>query len=488
MRSLESQDWNELFNLLKQSEESLAAVCAGDGETEIERSRQSLVSFHTTAAILGLEGFEKAGRELEKFLTREVSSSNMDSIAVLGFAISLVMDRMRAFANGGDGDPEIDLNEILEILSPLETSVSALSGDELSCETAGEAPEPYSPLPPDRSPGQKAGGRAPLSRASAGALSSGGLTTAGSPLDGNAESLDTTRLSKLVRGYGSELSFVPGTDPGAFSLTFTGPLSSLKKIELLLFTTHVMTSGPNGAEEQAAMENLVAKGEKLMKEFSSGDLVGAQKTLLTLADDQWASSGLYKQIGNLARGLHDSIRGFLNTLDPDIPEIVKEKIPDSGNRLEHILEMTEKAAITTLDQVETLQERLLKEKEQISALRGLLGGLNAISDQAAKKLEHASQALNGIETMIGQNSSDLNTILTAQGYQDLSGQIILKITQLLKEIEGKLVNLIRRFGVKLDNGRPKEEGAELYGPALAAVENAVHSQDEVDSLLAEFGF
>lgn len=316
---------------------------------------------------------------------------------------------------------------------------------------------------------------------------SDGLTAAGPSLDGSAESLDTTVLSKLVRGYGSELSVVAGTDPGACSLTFTGPVSSLKKIERLLLTRHIMTSGPNGSEEEAAMEKLVAKGEELIKEFSSGDLVGAQETLLRLADEQCASSGLYKQIGNLARGLHDSIRGFLNTLDPDIPEIVKDKIPDSGNRLEHILEMTEEAAITTLDHVETLQERLSNEKEQISALRGLLGGLNAIGDQAAKKLEQASQALNGIETIIGQNSSDLNTIITAQGYQDLSGQIILKITQLLKEIEGKLVNLIRTFGVKLETGRPKE-GAELYGPAHAAVENAVHSQDEVDSLLADFGF
>ena len=66
----------------------------------MERSRRSLLSFHTTAAMLGLEGLEKAGLELEKFLTSKVSPGSMDSIAVLGFAVSSVIDQMRTFKNG----------------------------------------------------------------------------------------------------------------------------------------------------------------------------------------------------------------------------------------------------------------------------------------------------------------------------------------------------------------------------------------------------
>ena len=54
---LEPQDWNELVGLLKDTEESLSAVSVGDGEKEMEKSRRSLLSFHTTAAMLGLEDF-----------------------------------------------------------------------------------------------------------------------------------------------------------------------------------------------------------------------------------------------------------------------------------------------------------------------------------------------------------------------------------------------------------------------------------------------
>src|SRR5208282_2667203 len=104
------------------TEESLSALSAGDAEKEIEKSRRSLMSFHTTSAMLGLETLEKAGLELEKFLTSEVSPGSVDSIAVLGFAVSSVIDQMGTFTNG-NGGVQIDLNEILEILGQSETTV-----------------------------------------------------------------------------------------------------------------------------------------------------------------------------------------------------------------------------------------------------------------------------------------------------------------------------------------------------------------------------
>ena len=126
---MEPQDWNELVKLLKETEESLSALSDGDGEKEIEKSRRSLVSFHTTAAMLGLEALEKAGLELEKFLTTEVSPGSVDSIAVLGFAVSSVIDQMGTFTNG-NGGVQIDLNEILELLGQPTTTESVPVADE----------------------------------------------------------------------------------------------------------------------------------------------------------------------------------------------------------------------------------------------------------------------------------------------------------------------------------------------------------------------
>lgn len=351
MISIESQDWDELLKLLKDTEGSLAALSVGDGEKEIERSRQSLVAFHTTASMFGFEGLEKAGVELEKFLTGKVSAGSVDSIAALEFAISSVIDQMNSFSNGNGSSPEIDLNEILEILNPPDMAASALEGNELS-------PEPVETI---------------------------AQTGLGSVDEDSALELDFTNFTELVKEWGGELAVFPEADSGAeFCLTFKGPAGSLKKLEKLFFADESKGSVSRTPAEEAAINNIVANGTEFMKAFSSGDLDTAQKILLKLSDQQPYSSGLYKQIGGMARGLHDSIRGFLNTLDPSLNEIVKDKIPDSGNRLEHIMKMTEKAAITTLDHVETVQERISKEVEQISALRGLIGGLTAIGDSAGE--------------------------------------------------------------------------------------------------------
>ena len=67
---------------------------------------------------------------------------------------------------------------------------------------------------------------------------------------------------------------------------------------------------------------------------------------------------------------------------------------------------------------------------------------------------------------------DLITVLTAQDYQDLTGQVILKIINLLRDLELKLVNVIRIFGVKLESGK-KAAQEELYGPAHQGVTEAL---------------
>ena len=452
---MKSQKWDKLMRFLQDAEESVSALVSGDAEKEMERSRRSVVSFYTTAGKLGLGGLERAGLELEKFLNDKVSPGAIDSIAVLGFAVSSVIDQMRTFKNGGKA-PEIDLNELMEILGTSETAAGVSGGKELPLETASEA--------------------------------SGSVDEADLQSQGGAEKAAFTNLIELVRSWGGELSMTPDGGSGdQFSLTFTLSADSMKEIEKLLGASDPLDVAPRQLAEDTGVKGLIGSAKEFVKAFSSGDLANAQTILLNIANRQGDPLGLYKEIGGLARGLHDSIRGFLSTLDPSIQDIVEHKIPDSGNRLEHILEMTEKAAITTLDHVEIMQGRISNEMDQLSGLRGLLGGLRAVGDSAGKKLDQGAQALDAIETLISENRSDLDTILIAQDFHDLSSQIIHKITKLLKDMELKLVSLIRTFGVKTETGRQNAD-SELYGPAHAAVENAVHSQDEVDSLLAEFGF
>ncbi|MFZ2448772.1 MAG: protein phosphatase CheZ, partial [Syntrophobacteraceae bacterium] len=294
------------------------------------------------------------------------------------------------------------------------------------------------------------------------------------------------RFAALVKSLGGELSIMPnGTPGGKFSLTFSGPAGSLEKLDALLAEGGA-SSGCVLPPLDNKFEKIVSKGKEFMAAMSGGDMIRAQEILLALADQQ-QQPGLYKEIGGLARGLHDSIRSFMNTMDPSLKEIVEDKIPDSGNRLEHMLQLTEKAALTTLDHVEAMQDRLGDEHASVAGIRELLAGLKPIGDNAVKKLAEGESLLDALDRIVAQHRVNLDTILTAQDYQDLSGQIIQKITALLKDLELRLVNMIRTFGVKVETGKITG-GDGLYGPAHQAREDTVHSQDEVDSLLAEFGF
>ncbi|MDH5561773.1 MAG: protein phosphatase CheZ, partial [Deltaproteobacteria bacterium] len=80
----------------------------------------------------------------------------------------------------------------------------------------------------------------------------------------------------------------------------------------------------------------------------------------------------------------------------------------------------------------------------------------------------------------------LTEILIAQDYQDLTGQVINKILNLLKTLEDDLSSLIKKFG-KLTKHEKKESDINLKGP-LEEGHTEKKSQDDVNDLLSQFGF
>ena len=83
----------------------------------------------------------------------------------------------------------------------------------------------------------------------------------------------------------------------------------------------------------------------------------------------------------------------------------------------------------------------------------------------------------------------------AQDFQDLTGQIIRKVINLVQEVEDSLVELIKLSGKKLseeDQGALTEivEEENGHGPQVPGVDhgNTVDSQDDVDELLSSLGF
>lgn len=481
MTHFEKEDLDELIKLLDKISQSAAFLADDDKRREkLEAVRQGLQSFHTTAAMLGMEAIEQSGLALMDFFTTKiVATEAIDPSLIFPFVstIKAIVGEMRGVANG-NGAVDFEVGSILEILNEIPGSMSP---DEVAGElTADDFPADIAPC--DFDAGEKAGDELREISVDEGVDEHGCQVTADCLSD----------LKRITESLGGEfLTESENGSPSSFRLTFPTAPATINRVLSLLATSDLKMSfstrlAQQDSQQDSRAEKVLQVFEEFVEAFSNGDLKRAQEILLSLAEQQ-QQAGLYKQVGTMARQLHDSLKGFTESLDPTLVDIVEDKIPDSGSRLEHILKLTENAANTTLDHVELMQKRNQEQQVRLTELKGMLNSMKALGDNAQKLLGDSRLSLDELQQSLNQTSEDLITILTAQDYQDLTGQIIQKIIVLLKNLEANLVNVIRTFGVRLEE---KKEAAseELYGPAHEGRTTAMHSQDDVDSLLADFGF
>lgn len=431
--AMQREEWEELAQVLKEMQDKVpVAATDGDFSDAANSICRDLRGVQATAAMLDMPELESAVVYLEKCLQERIAP-HADQRSWLAFQLA-VAGLVQAMEHGaGNGGVEINLEQIQKAL---ETGLAAAAGDHQSLEKQPEI----------------------------------------------------SKLQHLVTRLGGECCLESNGSGGtAVHLQFAATSENMEQLEecfSLKDATALLNS--DFVLKDDRIRKVLNNVREFMQAMSSGDIKRSQEILLFLAEQQ-DQAGLYNEIGLMARELHNSLRHFMDTLDPSLKEIVESKIPDSGNRLEHILELTEKAANITLDHVEAIQNRNHEDQRRIAETRKLLKNLQPISAQAHTKLASGLQLSAELAASLRQTHEDLLTILTAQDYQDLTGQIIMKIMNLLNELELKLVNVIRIFGMKGDVS-PEKPSEELYGPAYKGKAEALHSQDDVDALLAQFGF
>lgn len=240
--------------------------------------------------------------------------------------------------------------------------------------------------------------------------------------------------------------------------------------------------------------------KKLVILIEGGDNQAARELL----DEAHANSSteLFSEVGKLTRQLHDSLNNF--QLDPRIANMANEDIPDAQTRLTYVIATTEEAANKTMDLVdscmpiaESLQKGIsdiVPEWDKLMARQLELGEFNKLVKQ--------------IDTFFKEGSKDsaklgslLTEVLLAQGYQDITGQVIRRVIELVKEVEDNLVYMLTMFGgveVKeteetTEKSNKSENQADMIvaeGPIMDADsrEDVASDQVDVDDLLSSLGF
>jgi chemotaxis protein CheZ len=207
------------------------------------------------------------------------------------------------------------------------------------------------------------------------------------------------------------------------------------------------------------------------------------------------NSELFAEIGKLTRQLHDSLNNF--QLDSRLNDLATADFPDAKERLNYVITRTEEAANKTMDIVESIFPVVDNLAEQVRGVNPSWTKLmnNEIDLPEFKEL---CVDIDVLLTTTGKETEHIHRLMTdvlmAQDFQDLTGQVIRKVIELVREVEENLIHMLTAFGISAEqqqeNVSPKVGDNLVEGP-IVNTENrndVVEDQDDVDDLLSSLGF
>ena len=205
--------------------------------------------------------------------------------------------------------------------------------------------------------------------------------------------------------------------------------------------------------------------------------------------DSTSPDEVLSRIGHMTRALHESLRGL--GLDKLIEKAASD-IPDARDRLDYVVRLSEQSAKRVLDATDAanpLQDSIDDRAAELSrSWQALLaepgngdGAWRALAERTVASMAESRNAANATK-------GHLMDIMMAQDFQDLTGQVISRITGIAQNLEKQLVQVLVDFAPseikrELDNGL-------LNGPQINPEGNSevVADQGQVDDLLDSLGF
>jgi len=195
------------------------------------------------------------------------------------------------------------------------------------------------------------------------------------------------------------------------------------------------------------------------------------------------------RIGSLTRMLRDSLREL--GLDQAIAEAA-EAIPDARDRLDYVVQMTAQAAERALNCVEAAQPHQDQMEAGANQLKGRWDAWfeNPIELTDARELvSDTRQFLTDVPGHTSYTNKQLLEIMMAQDFQDLTGQVIKRMMDVIQEIERQLLMVLLENMPEANAAARKEGNSLLNGPQIHAnAPGVVANQDQVDDLLDSLGF
>lgn len=199
------------------------------------------------------------------------------------------------------------------------------------------------------------------------------------------------------------------------------------------------------------------------------------------------AGAVVNRVGLLTRRLHDSLHelGYDRLIEDAV-----QAMPDARDRLDYVVNMTNQAANRVINATEIagpIQEALARDAARLLE-RWRATTAAGLPPEAAALAAEIRGYLERVPAQAAATREQLLDIVMAQEFQDLTGQVIRKLTDVLRQFEAEVVQLLLEHAPT--RPRPRADNGLLNGPQVnpAGKPDVVGSQDQVDSLLESLGF
>ena len=200
-------------------------------------------------------------------------------------------------------------------------------------------------------------------------------------------------------------------------------------------------------------------------------------------DDESFFKGLAYEMSasvkDLAFMIIDFRRDLKSRIHPGLAELTEKYIPQAADQLEGIIETTEQAANKIMDNLEVMQNDCESMAAILSDLKSGKVFLPAGDEAAfeakidAKATEAITPLCKHLTAIIDSNSAMIADIFVQMSFQDLTGQRIKRIMNLVSQMESHLQKMVVSFGIKVAE---KVRNPDISDSALAQVVAAKESE------------
>ena len=234
------------------------------------------------------------------------------------------------------------------------------------------------------------------------------------------------------------------------------------------------------------IQNLITSGDSENLEKISSMLDSFRGNSLNSDNDSSFefSEKIFDNFKEIINAINEFKKNAVAKLDSNISEIASDAIPETSDQLEAIVRATESATNKIIDITEKMQNSNLR-------LNSEMAKIGELKDKFERGLAGIIGVIDVMTEIRKESEGHVNTILEALSFQDITGQRIHKIVEMVQKMDKNIKEIILDMGIKINKKKETtddetiKKGEELLAMMKGPQEDGI-DQTDVDDIIAKF--